>query len=388
MSVDLYASEGDVNYKEEKLSGDWGGARTKLYEKGYDININYMADFWRNTSGGVQQGNRVNDNLNLIMDVDGEKVLGLKGSSAHLFFINNFGGRINDLVGSNGGIDNIEVPDQSFQVYEAWVQQNFLDDKISLMAGLSDVNSEFYVTQSSLLFLNPAAGLGTEFAVTGDNGPSTFPYTSLGARVAVRPTEKTYLMGAVYDGVPGDLDHPRSTQITFGDKEGALLVAEGGVKHDSWGHFGVGAWKYTAKRSDQVNSDDKKNSQGTYFLVDRSFYSDDLRDISSFARVGFTKGDVERFKSNWSLGLVFTGYVPNRPEAKIGFAASQNANSSKYKIVNAPVDSKETQYELTYSDKITPWLSVQPDLQYTVNPGTDPTLDNALTVGTRLAVDF
>ncbi len=322
------------------------------------------------------------------MDIDGERAFGLNGMSAHVSVLNNFGGRINDLVGSNGGIDNIEVPEQFAQLYEVWVQQNFMDDRISVLAGLHDLNSEFYVTDTSGLFINPTYGIGTEMAATGDNGPSIFPYTSLGVRVALAPTENTYFMGAVYDGVPGDPDHPRGARISFADNDGALLVGEGGIKDERLGHFGIGAWKYTAKRPDQLEEDVSKNSQGIYFLADRSFYKNAGQDISAFARVGFTQGDVEQFKSNWSVGVVASGFMPGRPEGQIGFAMTQNANSSKHKAANIGSESHEAQFELTYADKVLPWLSVQPDLQYTVNPGTDPTLDNAFTAGLRVGIDF
>ena len=386
-STKIYAEDAKPDFAAEKLTGDWGGMRTSLYNQGYDFNVLYRADAWRNFSGGIQQGNRVNDDLDLLMNVDGEKAFGMKGTSFLVYLLNNNGGRINDLVGSNGGIDNIEVPNHAFKLYEAWVQQNFLDDRISVLAGLHDLNTEFYLTDTSALFLNPTYGIGTEMAATGDNGPSIFPSTALALRVAVKPTDATYLMGAVYDGVPGDPNNTRGTHIRLKDKDGALLVAEGGIKDDVIGHFALGAWDYTAKRPDQV-SGESKNSQGFYFLADRSFYKDGDKDVSAFGRLGFADGDVTQFDYNWSVGVVASGFVPTRPDGKLGFAITTNSNSDDFKTANAPVDGHETQYELTYADKLTPWLSVQPDLQYTVNPGTDTALDNAWTAGIRMSVDF
>lgn len=382
------AEDNTPNFAEDKLSGDWGGLRTGLYKSGYDVSVDYTADFWRNLSGGVSKGNRVNDNLKLVVDVDGEKAFGSQGTSAHFFVLNNFGGRINDLVGSNGGIDNMEVPEQAFKLFEAWVQQNFWDDKVSILAGLHDLNTEFYVTDTSGLFINPTYGIGTEMAATGDNGPSVFPYSSLGARIKVAPTENTYVMGAIYDGVPGDPNRPRGTHVRFNDKDGALNVVEAGLQDDSIGHYGVGMWNYTAKRPDLVVAGKMANSRGVYFLADHSFYQNDAQDISAFFRLGLTDGNVEQFKSNTSLGLVASGFVPGRPDGKIGFAVTRNANSSKFKEANAGVDSNETQWELTYSDTVLPSVTIQPDLQYTVNPGTDPALDNAWTAGLRVAVNF
>lgn len=376
------------DFASEKLSGDWGGLRSKWYEQGFDFEAVYKLDTWRNFTGGVQQGNRVGDNLDLTMTVDGGKAFGSDGTTLFIYLLNNNGGRINDLVGSNGGIDNIEAPTHAFKLYQAWIQQNFWDDKLSILAGLHDLNSEFYVTDTSGLFLNPTYGIGTEMAATGDNGPSIFPVTSLGVRVAVQPTDNTYVMAAIYDGVPGDTDNPRGTHIQIDENDGALLVGEAGVRDDTFGHFGIGAWKYTAKRPDQFDPALMKHSQGLYALADTSLYNQDGRNLSAFARVGFTAGDVEQFKSNWSVGVVASGFVATRPDSQIGFAVSRNRNADKFKDVNAPVDSHETQYELTYSDKLMPWLTIQPDLQYTVNPGTDPAADNAWTAGLRFSIDF
>lgn len=389
LSSAALAQDDKPDFAAERLTGDWGGARSNLYDKGLAFDINYKADAWRNVSGGANEGNRVSDNLDVMMSVDGEKAFGVNGMSGFLYLLSNSGGRINDLVGSNGGVDNIEAPTHAVRLYQAWVQQNFMDDKISVLAGLHDLNSEFYVTDTSGLFINPTYGIGTEMAATGDNGPSIFPVTSLGVRVNVQPTDVTYIRGAVYDGVPGDVDNPRGTHVQFKDNDGALLVGEAGVQSDDIGHFGVGAWTYTAQREDQRDAPETAHSRGVYFLADKSLYStDDGKDISAFARIGFTGGDVEQFENSWGAGVVLSGFVPSRSEGQIGFALAQNSNADKYREVNDPVDGHETQFELTYNDKLMPWLSVQPDVQYTVNPGTDVTLDNAWTVGLRLGVDF
>jgi porin len=44
----------------------------------------------------------------------------------------------------------------------------------------------------------------------------------------------------------------------------------------------------------------------------------------------------------------------------------------------------ETNIELTYSVQVTPWLRLQPDIQYIFNPGLDEGLDNALVIGLRI----
>ena len=115
------------------------------------------------------------------------------------------------------------------------------NDKVSVLVGLHDFNTEFYVTDTSGLFLNPTYGIGTEMAATGNNGPSVFPTSGLAARVALMPTPDTYVKAAIFDGVPGSVSTPRGTHVMFKDKEGALFVTEAGYQNDDNGHFGIGA---------------------------------------------------------------------------------------------------------------------------------------------------
>lgn len=68
--------------------------------------------------------------------------------------------------------------------------------------------------------------------------------------------------------------------------------------------------------------------------------------------------------------------------------ASPEAIRTISRAAAAPVKDAETAIELTYSDTLTRRISVQPDIQYIVNPGTDPALDDAVIIGGRLTIVF
>jgi porin len=137
-------------WPESTLSGDWGGARQRLFDAGVQVDLAYTADYLRNHSGGLQRGGAYMGNLNLAVQLDGEKLIGWQGGSAYLALISNSGGRFNlNKVGSFMGVDNLEAPVNRSGVFEAWLQQSFLDDRASLRAGLYPIDSEFYVTDSS-----------------------------------------------------------------------------------------------------------------------------------------------------------------------------------------------------------------------------------------------
>ena len=56
--------------------------------------------------------------------------------------------------------------------------------------------------------------------------------------------------------------------------------------------------------------------------------------------------------------------------------------------LGATVERHETAIELTYRVQFLPWLALQPDVQYIINPGTDPALKNALVIGLRFELSW
>jgi porin len=121
------------------------------------------------------------------------------------------------------GVSNIEAP-AKWKLEEGWIQQNLFDNRFSALVGRYDLNSEFYRLQSAGLLLNSSFGIGPEFSQSGQEGPSIFPNTSVGARFAIKPIEEIVLRTAVLDGVP--VDRPNGTRKIFAKDDGVLIVAE------------------------------------------------------------------------------------------------------------------------------------------------------------------
>lgn len=371
------------------LSGDWSGARTSLSKRGIEIEAIYTADFMSNLAGGLRRGSDFLGNVDVTATFDGEKLFGLAGSTIFLYFLNNHGGTFDAThVGSVQGVDNIETgrPHTS-SLYEAWIEQAFFDDRFSVRAGLYDLNSEFYVTDSSGLFLNSTFGIGTEFAQSGVNGPSIFPTTSLAARVKWQPDENAYVMAAVLDGVPGDPDDPRGTQISLGNGDGALVVAEASYDFN-FVRLALGGWYYSSQTDDLLVSGRSENNRGIYALAEKEVFDRG----TVFARLGFANPDVNQTDFAWATGLVIDHVFKSRENSQFGIAVSGAHNSDAFRQSNPGVDSQEIGVELTYSDQITPWLRIQPDIQYTINPGTVGTsgarVRDSLVIGSRFEIIF
>lgn len=372
----------------------------------------YRADVMATVSGGVDSGTTALGNLDAKFDVDLERIMDWRGVTVGLHGIASHGGKPNaNHVGSSQGIDNIEVDTNTAKIFQAWIQKQWLDDKMSVLLGLYDLNSEFYVSHSTWIFLHPSPGIGSELAQTGQNGPSVFPTSSMGLRLRYRPTAETYVQGVVLDGVPGDPDNPRGTHIQFNEGDGTLRVIEVGYipgKTKEMAALGlpptdkyaIGVWSYTARFADLVELDGagdplmRKRNSGFYVLAEKILYigADPGSHADGFIRYGRANADINPLSSYFQTGLVFTKMVPGREEDQFAVSFSMARTGDKYRLAvfNAGQEAtrNESVWEATYRAQASRWLVVQPNIQYVINPGTDSQIKNATVLGVRFEIPW
>ena len=384
----------------ENLTGDWGGARSTLADKGLEIGLSYTGDMWAVVGGGRKRETTMHGLGELRLDLDGEKLYGVKGNTMSFAVIHNSGAQPNGSnVGSTQGISNTEVAANGVRLYEAWMNQEFFDGRLAVLFGVHDLNSEFAATPMSDNFLKPTMQIGQSFAQSGQNGPAIYPTPALAGRVRVVPTEHSYIAAAVYDGVAGDPDHPRTNPIDLGDKDGALVVAEVGYAPTEANKLALGYWEYTAGLDDQLAVDGfgdpvQSDAYGAYLLASYRFYEDAAsgRSAGAFWRGGLADGDTAQVKWEYTAGVVGNGWIAARPAGEFGLGISHARNSDSYMAAQAAAatasDRNEYSYELYYRDTIARGVNIQPDIQYVVNPGTDVVTDNATVIGLRVDVSF
>ena len=108
--------------------------------------------------------------------------------------------------------------------------------------------------------------------------------------------------------------------------------------------------------------------------------------------MAFTKEDRNFLNFYFDAGLTYKGLIPTRDDDTIGlaFAYAQIGNTARDTLINegSVGVGAEMVLELTYQAQITPWLVLQPDLQYIMNPGGTQDLNNALVIGGRAAITF
>lgn len=378
----------------DKLSGDWWGARNSINNAGLDFYISYKGEYFANINGGNESGSATLDNIDLVLSADLDKIMNISSASLTVQILGNSGGSPCDLVGAVQGISNIEtVP--TWKLYQLLLEKNFFDDRLSVMAGLYDLNSEFDTRESSSIFINPSHGIGAEIAQSGVNGPSIFPTTSVALRLKYISEKGDYLQAAVFDGIPGDPENPYGTSVQFNRNDGLFLVAELGTTDVSDGitnnKISFGAWSYTNKYNGNNTRD-----YGIYLSAEKMFISRANTipvNLAGFFRIGYANTEVNPVDLYIGSGITCSGLMPGSREDAIGIALAYARNSSIFR--NAIYESEgtlpryfELNLELTYLLHLTPWLSIQPDIQYVINPNYCTVSDNSFVLGSRIQIVF
>lgn len=280
-------------------------------------------------------------------------------------------------VGDVQGVSNIDAP-EAWRLYELWLE--WRAGQAALGAGLYDLNSDFDVSQTALIFLNGSHGIGPDIALSGRNGPSIFPVTGLALRFSYDLTTDWTTKLAVLDGVPGDRNHPsRFVHAHLSSDEGALLVGE--LAHAFLrGSARLGLWRYTQPQ-EHLDSAGAAVSQGVYVGMD-TVLTEDLR---GFARYGPSSEAVNPVSRYAAVGIVFSTPIGTQHSIDLGIAVNRAWLSDGFRAtLSEPARGHETNVELTARIALTPSLALQPDVQWIIDPARARDRD-ALVIGLRIA---
>lgn len=370
--------------------------------RGIEVAVVNTTDIFINARGGSRPEAGISNLIEMALSFDLATLVGLEGGSIYLLGLGTHGSDPADAVGAVHAPSNLAATD-AFRLFELWYEHRLLDDKVAALVGLFAVDSEFDAKSTADLFINGGFGTGLDLSETGRNGPSIFPVTSFGMRLRMQPAPGWSVQAAVLDGVPGDPDDPDATTIRFGDGDGVFAIAEGNF--ESSGpmrlRLGFGGWRYTTDLEDvaATRADGKPvvrgGSSGLYGFVEASLYAEPGgfgQGLAGYLRLGRADADTNRFGGYYGAGLVYTGLLPGRDRDMAGFGISSAVNGAPFRDrqrqLGAGVDTAETVFEWTYRAELRPSISLQPVIQYLLNPDTDPGLRDSLALGLRIGIDL
>jgi len=148
----------------------------------------------------------------------------------------------------------------------------------------------------------------------------------------------------------------------------------------------VGEWPAIRADGDPIGRD----ASGVYAAAEKNIWKGAEKSATAFVRAGVSDGRTSDFAGSVQAGVLFDRPVAARPDSHvaIGIATAFTSDGFQDNARDAGFDpaDHETALEFTYSDNLFPWLTVQPDLQLTFNPGGDKDADLGVTAGLRITI--
>jgi porin len=359
------------------LTGDWGGLRTQLAQRGVVPYASYVTGFFANVHGGIQDGIRYLGFADWGADLDLDRLAGWQGGRFHIGWISYHGGMPSeDLVGvfPTDDVSGWESS-ASFRFYEIYLEQTLLDGALRIKAGQLCVDDDFFVSRYAGSLLNAA------FAFFGSGrGQQLAPYYPLaapGLYVTGRPSEHWTLRAGAYTGDPGE-DESSNFGFGWSFDDGASFLAEIATHRLPMslpGTYTLGLGATTAALTSFQTGATVNGSWGFYFMADQALLlrGDGEPRLGAFLRAGFDPVKTRAVLAVYgNAGLSLYAPFPNRPDDVVALGVAYTKFATDYlesvRASGQSVTGHEAVLELSYQAKVTDWLLVQPDFQVAFDP--------------------
>ena len=340
-------------------------------------------------SGGAETGREVlRGLLDLDLEVDGERLLGVAGLRANL--------GVQLQRGRDGSVDsgdfqvysNIDGPDW-LQVARVFVEQAFVDDTFALRVGKFDSNDDFAMVEAGLLHVHSSPGFTPTIA-----GFPSYPDPAFGLAAFFEHDSGIYARGAVFDGATqaGVPTGPRGPRTVFGSPSAWFYVGEGGLLYgDAWaGSIAGGGWRHTGP-FDDGRGGQVQGLSGAYANWEQRlpwFGADPAGDdgLRTFVQYGYGDPAGSVAQHYFGVGATWTGLGRWRPDDVLG------AGVAWVRFRDVPNDGirggGEVATELFWRAQVTSWLWLIPDLQWIHDPFGAPDVPDAFVLTLRLEATF
>ncbi|MCX6967328.1 MAG: carbohydrate porin [Verrucomicrobia bacterium] len=364
----------------------------------FSFPTSYTGEGFANLSGDSKRGAIYEGLLSVGVQGDLEKGIGWKGGSFLVSGIDPHGSSLTDhYVHDLNRVSNIDAYD-SVRLYEAWVQQELAESKVSIRLGQILADTEFFVSDNGALFLNGA--FGAIPVVSQNCDAPVFPVAAPGMRVRWTATEPFSVQAGLYKGDVGDPATENTHGLDWSWRGGVLAITEVAYKiHSAKGSQGLpgvyklGAFFHSSGTNEAFPEAPSHSNAGGYFVADQQLWrklGSEGQGLSGFVRIGAAPADRNAVPFYLDTGLNFKGLIPGRDNDIAGLGLSYTNLSGKVcDDAGKPSNTHpETVLEATYKIALKEWFSVQPDFQYICNPGGTESASNAVVVGLRFHLTF
>jgi porin len=429
----------------EWLPQEWKAMHSALEQRGIEITAGYNGDIITNASGGMRRGSIHFGRFDLGADFDFEQLFGWNDAQGRISSLHFYGqGHGRHYMGGLATVSAIEALPQS-RLYEAWFEQNFLQDRLSLRLGQQAADVEFFDSKTDDLFINATFGWPTAMSGNLPSGGPSPPIAGLGARLRASLSENITASAAIFNG---DAVGPGAGDPQFRDRQGTAFRLRddpfliGQVRYDFTNRIGgddlpgsitPGGWihagtfddrRFTAEGRSQADplgsqiAAKLRGNRGVFLSVEQTLVkpndaiakNEDAngKGITVFARAAYSPPDRNLIDFYADAGIGFNNVLHARPNDRFGFAVAYMHISKNVRQLDrdaqlfsgfaTPLHDYEALFEATYEAHIRDGLLLQPFVQYIMHPGggaanpLDPSgttrIGNALIFGLNMTLRY
>ena len=354
----------------------------------WSLGIVATFDLLANLNGGRKRGIEIPGTIEAIGDVAWDSGRRNHSHQIKLNILGTVGQNFSaERIGDIQTVSSIEAPNTA-KLFEAWYQYTFPNESTSVLIGLHDLNTEFYVLERASKLLHSSFGNGPEITQVK---ASLFPTTALGVVARIAPSERTYISTGIYDGVPGKPTDKFGTHIHFDKGDGVFFIGEAGffdITHAIPTKVAIGIW-YTTATFEDVAGHTRDDNLGAYMITElplTTICADGT--LGLFLQLGISHTSLNEIGSYFGAGLHWTAPFEGRDEATLSAGIAHARINAKYRRITGLERRAETAIEVTYTYQLNNWLMLQRDVQIVIGPGSANGIDDAMIAGVRIILEI
>jgi len=346
-------------------SQDITGKIGKLAESPFYLPVVYKGEVVSNLCGGYATGTECLGYGTIGLGFDTEKAKFWKGGTFYVEGATTHGGSPSaDYIGDAQIASNIEAGNHIY-LQQLYYRQEIGDFYLSL--GLLDMNSNFCVCCNSVYFHN--SSFGTHSVLSYNMPAPIFPVTALGFYAGWDISDRWNVQLGIYDGNPeGFDDNPFNVYWSELGVGGFLTTSEVTYRTDL-GEYTINGYYHTGLYK-----------VGGSLSLCQTLFRNDRHDFNAFFYGALSERHNNILHSNLNMGLVLKGVFSKKSKDLLGLGIATSFFVNRY---------TESAIELLYTHRPFSWLSLEPDLQYIINPlGEAKSLDNAFVARLRVVIEL
>lgn len=382
-----------------RLTGDWGGTRSQLADKGVEVFAYYNAITSTIASGGLGDETNYAGDLFTGVTLDLEKLIGWDNTTFTLSGIDRHGSDVTPSVGSQYSVMQL-VGGQTTFLYNVTLEKLFKDGDLSVKLGRMTATDDFVGSPLYGYSLNNAVN-GQIRAVLFDGVMTSYPFAVWGGRVKAKTSDDSFVQVGVFQISPDMFDPAKhGTDFSIASDDGVSVFVQydwNPVLAGKQAHFFAGVNNAFAMDLPEFNTTDTASgftrfyAHGDYQVYRESAERDE--GLTLFATFAYTAQDkVAIIPVQSTLGAHYKGLLPGRPEDRtVAFVTygkfSDAASDEQVALGNSPLD-YEMVFEIGHRVQLTKYAYIQPDIQFIKRPGGTGNIDDAVVLGVQFGASF